>query len=154
MNENARRFPKQGIRPLSETEAPSLAIDAKGDKRFVDGAVEVKGLEDAGAPPDGKFLVEDKAGLAAFKPDQANDYSADLKKGGGKIKAGGKKYDGIIVRFDSYKAAEDAMAKIKMLGEEGALHKNIYVSYVDAQGQLKWIDRVPGKENFLFLQDD
>ena len=143
MNENARRFPKQGIRPLSETEAPSLAIDAKGDKRFVDGAVEVKGLKDAGAPPDGKFLMEDKAGLAAFKPDQADDYSADLKKGGGKIKAGGKEYDGVIVRFDSYKAAEDAMAKIKMLGEKGALHKNIYVSYVDAQGQLKWIDRNP-----------
>ncbi len=145
MKENARRFPAQGIRPLSETEAPSLAIDTKvsGKDRIADGAVEVKGQKDAGAPPDGKFLVEDKAGPTAFKPDQADDYSANLKKGGGKIKAGGREYDGVIYRFDTLKAAEDAMAKIKLQGEAGAVHKNIYVCYVDAQGQLQWIDRSP-----------
>ncbi|HEY3341481.1 MAG TPA: hypothetical protein VGK81_05660, partial [Anaerolineae bacterium] len=79
----------------------------------------------------------------AFKPDQADDYSAKLKKGGGKIKAGDKEYDGMIIRFDTEKAADDAMAKIKLVGEKGALHENIYVCYVDAQGRLKWINRNP-----------
>ena len=143
MNEHARQFPAQGIRPLSPTEAPSLSIESTGRDRIADGAVETKGLKDAGAPPNGKFLVEDKAGPSAFKPDQADDYSTNLKKGGGKIKAGGKDYDGVIIRFDSKAAADEAMKKIKMSGEPGALHDHIYVCYVDEQGHLQWIDRNP-----------
>jgi hypothetical protein len=103
-----------------------------GGNRNADDAVIVKSDIRQG-PPAGKYLVDDKAGLHAFKNKQAKNYSSSIEQGGGKIKTiDGQEYDGLIYFFDTEASADNAMTTIEKL------NRNIYVGFYDAQGQLGW----------------
>jgi hypothetical protein len=103
--------------------------------RFADGAIQIT-QGPPGTPPSGRYLVEDKSGDNAFKADQAQRYSDQLRTNGGNINTTGdppQLYIGIVYNFDNEPAARAALPTIQ------SLHPNIRVSYFNPQGQLVWL---------------
>ncbi|MEW5868193.1 MAG: hypothetical protein AB1894_02885 [Chloroflexota bacterium] len=139
--EDLRSLEKGKIEPLEKLPLTLDGDNPSGKTRIADGVVEVGNLPEDAAPPPGKYLVDDKSGTGAFKTDQADDYSHQLKSGNGKVKAGGHSYDGIVYFFDSETAAKESRKYMGPVGKKGSLHENIYIGYYDANGRLQWLPR-------------
>ena len=95
-------------------------------------------LNPKGAPEKGKHLVDDKGGDDPFKLGQAEDYSNAFGPDG-KIRSGGKEYDGLVYFFHSLEEAADAAAKM----DDAGLNSKLTVGYFDSKGNLKWVERKP-----------
>jgi hypothetical protein len=107
----------------------------QGTTRRADGALEVLNTPagSRGVQP-GTYLVEDKAGPGAFRPDQAERYSRALDAGGGQITAAnGQQYRGLVYFFSNRAAAEAASDQVS------ALNQNIHVAYYSERGTVGWL---------------
>lgn len=117
------------------------------DPPLIDGAISVDTApKGEGAPPFGKYAVEDKAGyrdgLDPRSSKQSKIYSTALESGGGTVKAGDTTYQGVIYFFDNLDAAKKALDNdIKKIGEAGAHHEKIFIGYFDEAGNLQWLPR-------------
>jgi hypothetical protein len=130
-------------------DVPLTIHEPVGDAKIADGAITVSADGPPGAPPPGRYLVEDKAGAAAFKPSQADGYSARLENGAGSIETSRgtppnmkkETFDGVVYIFDDAKSTDQALAKIGDLDQPNALHEKIYIGYYDESGTLQWLPR-------------
>jgi hypothetical protein len=104
------------------------------NNRNADGAIAIKGAVKDG-PPVGRYLLDDKAGDKAFKIEQALDYDKLVTRG--KLQTGKGSYDGIVLIFENYAAAEDA-ARILNSKKVG---KKIFVAYFGDNSEFKWYPR-------------
>ena len=102
-----------------------------GTTRTPDGAGTV-GPGYRGAPPEGAYYFEDKAGSQAFKIEQAKDYAAlhkanqlDPKKG-------------VVYFFDSSQHAQDAFDEMATLFKPSLKDNGIFVASFGPKGNLVW----------------
>src|SRR5262249_6403256 len=125
-----RTNPPGGIETLNL--APG-STTLQGTTRRADGALQV--LDPPHGSPEGlhpgTYLVEDKAGPGAFRPDQAQRYSTALEHNGGRLTVqNGQNYEGLVYFFSNEANARAAF------GQMSRLHPNIHVAYYNEQGTV------------------
>jgi hypothetical protein len=108
------------------------SVDIPGD-RHADGNLVVT-RQVQGGPPPGRYLSEDKAGANAFKPDQAQAYSDQLRTGNGTITTlDNQTFSGIVYAFENEAAGRAALATVR------TLHPNIRVGAFTPDGRFIWL---------------
>ncbi len=120
----------QGLRTQKSGELRPANISTK---RTFDDVLQVRRAGGKGAPPPGRYAVEDKSGSGAYKPDQAQRYSAALERDGKITMKTGDEYEGVIYFFDTQKAYEGAIKTLK------DMHAKIHVAYYNDEGILRWM---------------
>jgi len=124
------------VRRLADADEVSKRLP---NGRYADDAVEVAGrLPSPGAPPRGRYLLDDKGGADPFGLTQARDYSSQIT--GGRLGADdGRQYDGLVYFFQEEDAARRAAAAL----DANELSDRIFVGYFDAAGRPRWVRRSP-----------
>ncbi len=118
-------------------EGVDLSSKGSAKNRKPDGVLKIKkAYRNKSAPRGlGEFVIDDKAGLKAFKPKQAVDYAMAYLSG----TMGNAK--GVIYICDSLASAEEARNALERIFKKDFLNRRdggIFVAYFDDNGDLAW----------------